>query len=83
MRERIRYIAEQATVAAGYSAQMQRHVIRPLREHISQRFLDGEEIAFSGRHPRSVARCSASPVSTQHFMRRTDIVSGMIEYAGD
>ena len=82
VRERIRYIAEQATVAAGYSAQMQRHVIRPLREHISQRFLEGEEIAFA-EEPALRRALQRLPRVEQHFMRRTDIVSGMIEYARD
>ena len=61
---------------------MQRHVIRPLREHISQRFLDGEEIAFA-EEPALRRALQRLPRVEQHFMRRTDIVSGMIEYAGD
>ena len=82
LRERLRYIAEQATIAAGYSTQMQRHVIRPLRAHVSKRFLDGAEIAFAEESAlrRALLRL---PRVEEHFMRRTDIVGGMIEYAGD
>lgn len=77
LRERIRYVAEQATTAAGYPAQMQRHVWGPLRAHVSARYLDGEEIAFA----------DAAALGKLHrleaaLVKRTDIVGGMIEYAG-
>ena len=81
LRERIRYVAEQATTAAGYPAQMQRHVLGPLRAHVSARYLDGEEIAFAdaaalGRALGKLHRLEAA------LVKRTDIVGGMIEYAG-
>ena len=81
LRERIRYVAEQATTAAGYPAQMQRHVWGPLRAHVSARYLDGEEIAFAdaaalGRALGKLHRLEAA------LVKRTDIVGGMIEYAG-
>ena len=81
LRERIRYVAEQATIAAGYTSQMQRHVLGPLRAHVSARYLDGEEIAFAdaaalGRAVGKLHRLEAA------LVKRTDIVGGMIEYAG-
>lgn len=81
LREHIRYVAEQATMAAGYPAQMQRHVLGPLRAHVSARYLDGEEIAFAdatalGRALGKLHRLEAA------LVKRTDIVGGMIEYAG-
>ncbi len=80
VRERLRYIAEQATVAAGYPVHLQRHVLPPLRAHLSKRFLDGEEIAFASEEAlrRLIPRL---PEVEGHMMTRTDIVSGMIEYA--
>ena len=82
VRDRLRYIAEQATIAAGYSAQMQRYVIGPLREHISARFLDGEGIAFAEEAALHLAYRRLNKVE-EHLLRRTDIVGGMIEYGGD
>ena len=82
VRERVRNISEQAVVAAGYPAQMQRHVYKPLLDHLSERFLDGEPLAFAegealyraGRHINQLeARISQRP----------DIVGGMVEYGAD
>ena len=79
---RLRQIGEQATIAAGYSTQMQRHVDRPLREHIEQRFLDGTALPYA--EDAALRRAAARLNELERLlMRRTDIIGGMIEYAGD
>ncbi len=82
IRERIRNIAEQAVDEAGYPAQMQRRVYRPLLGHVSERFLDGEALAFAegealyrvGRHLNQLEA---------QISQRPDIVGGMVEYGTD
>ena len=80
LRGRLRYIAEQATLAAGYPAHMVRHVLRPLRTYVSERFLAGEDMGFASDEAirRALPRLNELE---RHLKQRTDIVSGMIEYA--
>ena len=82
IRERLREIGEQATISAGYSLQMRRYVDRPLREHVEQRFLDGEPLAFAG--DAALRRAAARLNDLERKLTgRTDIIGGMIEHAGN
>ena len=81
VRERVRDIAEQAVVEAGYPAQMQRFVYKPLLEHLSERFLDGEALAFAEGEALYRVGQNLNQLEAQLF-RRPDIVGGMVEYAG-
>ena len=80
LRGRLRYIAEQATLAAGYPAQMERHVLRPLRSYVSDQFLGGEDMGFASDEAVRRALSRLNELES-HLKARTDIVSGMIEYA--
>ena len=80
LRERIRYVAEQATIAAGYSAHMQRHVLTPLRLHVCERFLGGQDIPYADEESLRRALRRMHRVAAE-FARRHDIVRGMIEHA--
>ena len=82
IRERLRHIGEQVTITAGYSLQMRRYVDRNLREHVEQRFLDGEPLAFA--EDAALRRAAARLNEIEKLLtRRTDIIGGMIEYAGN
>lgn len=81
VRERVRSIAEQAVVETGYPAQMQRFVYRPLLDHLSERFLDGEALAFAEREALYRVGQNLNQLEAQ-LLRRADIVGGMVEYAG-
>lgn len=82
IRERLRQIGEQATTTAGYSSQMRRYVDRPLREHVEARFLDGESLAFA--EDAALRRAAARLNDLERLIaKRTDIIGGMIEHAGD
>ena len=82
IRERLRQIGEQVTITAGYSLQMCRYVDRNLREHVEQRFLDGEPLAFA--EDAALRRAAARLNEIEKLLtRRTDIIGGMIEYAGN
>ena len=82
IRERLRQIGEQATITAGYPLQMRRYVDRPLREHIEERFLDGESLAFA--EDAALRRAAAHLNNLERLLtRRTDIIGGMIEHARD
>lgn len=81
VRERLREIGEQVTIAAGYSAHMRRHVDGPLRAHIERRFLDGAPLAFAedAALRRAVVRLNELE---RRLTGRTDIIGGMIEHGG-
>ena len=79
LRDRIRYVAEQATIAAGYSAHMQRHVLTPLRLHVCERFLGGTDIPYADEESLRRALRRMHRVAAE-FTRRHDIVRGMIEH---
>lgn len=82
IRERLRQIGEQATIGAGYSLQMRRHVDRPLREHFEERFLDGAALAFA--EDAALRRAAARLNGVEKLLtRRTDIIGGMIEHGGN
>ena len=82
IRERLRHIGEQATIAAGYSSHMRRHVDRPLREHVEQRFLDGVPLAFAEDAALRQAAARLNEIE-KLLTRRTDIIGGMIEHGGN
>ena len=79
VRERIRNIAEQAVIQAGDPAQMQRYVYRPLLDHVSERFLDGEALPFAEREAVYRAGRYLNQLEAQ-ISQRPDIVGGMVEY---
>ena len=81
LRQWLRHIAEQATIEAGYPAQMQRHVLTPLRLHVCERFLGGQDIAFADEDALRRALRRMHRVEAR-FTKRHDIVKGMVEYAG-
>lgn len=82
VRERVRNIAEQGVIAAGYPAQMQRYVYKHLLDHLSERFLDGEKLPFAeGKALYRVGR-HLNQLEVQ-MMQRPDIVGGMVEYGAD
>ncbi len=82
IRERLRQIGEQATITAGYPLQMRRYVDRPLREHVEERFLDGAPLAFA--EDAALRRAAAHLNDLERLIaKRTDIIGGMIEHAGD
>ena len=82
IRERLRQIGEQATITAGYSLQMRRYVDRNLREHVEQRFLDGEPLAFAEDAALRRAAARLNEIE-RRLTRRTDIIGGMIEHGGN
>ena len=81
LREWLRHIAEDAVIEAGYPAQMQRHVLTPLRLHVCARFLGGKDIAFAGEDDLRRALRRMHRVEAV-FPKQHAIVKGMVEYAG-
>ena len=80
LREWLRHIAEEATIEAGYPALLQRHVLTPLRLHVCERFLGGQDIPYADGESLRRALRRMHRVEAR-FMKRTDIVRGMIEHA--
>ena len=82
IRERLHEMGERLTINAGYSTLMQRHVDRPVREFIERRFLDGEPLAFAEEPALRRAAARLNQLETL-LTGRTDIIGGMVEYAGN
>ena len=82
IRERLHEMGERLTINAGYSTLMQRHVDRPVREFIERRFLDGEPLAFAEEPALRRAAARLNQLETL-LDGRTDIIGGMVEYAGN
>ena len=80
LREWLRHIAEEATIEAGYPALLQRHVLTPLRLHVCERFLGGQDIPYADEESLRRALRRMHRVEAR-FTKRTDIVRGMIEHA--
>lgn len=82
LKQALRDLTERAVAQHGYSSQEQRLVLEPLRQYVSDRFLNGERFKSANREDLIRARSSLSALE-QQLMQRTDIVGGMIEYAND
>ena len=79
VRERVNRIAEQAVIEAGYPAQMKRFVYQPLLAHLSERFLDGNALAFA--EDAAVYEVGRRLNQLELLLReRTDIIGGMVEH---
>ena len=82
VRERLYAIGEHVTIVAGYSTLVCRYVDRPVREFVERRFLDGEPLPFAEAPALRRAAARLNQLETL-LTGRTDIIGGMIEYAGD